>query len=170
MLDPRFRAQDGFDADWARKTMALVFLRYAQVRVIAVSNAAAWKMAPGSSLGHHRGPGGGHRGTGPDSRAPGIAVHRAAALEPRRRRLEAARPALGVTVIALRPRVEPAANAGLAKSGPGRFGFRCAVRSDLSKLARSTKLPAQGQSNMQGEAPSVPPVWLCPSACAAPGG
>jgi hypothetical protein len=37
MLDARFRAQDGLDAEWARKTMALVFLRFAQVRVIAVN-------------------------------------------------------------------------------------------------------------------------------------
>ena len=37
MLDLRFRAQDELDAEWARKTMALVFLRFNQVRVIAVS-------------------------------------------------------------------------------------------------------------------------------------
>jgi len=37
MLDARFRAQDELDADWARKTMTLVFLRFAQVRVIAVN-------------------------------------------------------------------------------------------------------------------------------------
>jgi hypothetical protein len=38
LLDERFRAQDELDADWARKTMTLVFLRYAQVRVVAVSS------------------------------------------------------------------------------------------------------------------------------------
>jgi hypothetical protein len=37
MLDPRFRAQDELDAEWARKTMTLVFLRFNQVRVIAVN-------------------------------------------------------------------------------------------------------------------------------------
>jgi hypothetical protein len=37
MLDLRFRAQDELDAEWARKTMALVFLRFNQVRVIAVN-------------------------------------------------------------------------------------------------------------------------------------
>ena len=36
-LDARFRAQDEFDADWARKTMTLMFLRYAQVRIVAAS-------------------------------------------------------------------------------------------------------------------------------------
>lgn len=38
MLGPHFRAQDGLDADWASKTMALMFLRYANVKVIAVSS------------------------------------------------------------------------------------------------------------------------------------
>jgi hypothetical protein len=37
MLDVRFRAQDELDAEWARKTMSLVFLRFKQVRVIAVN-------------------------------------------------------------------------------------------------------------------------------------
>lgn len=37
MLDTRFRAQDELDAEWARKTMTLVFLRFNQVRVIAVN-------------------------------------------------------------------------------------------------------------------------------------
>jgi hypothetical protein len=36
-LDARFRAQDELDADWARKTMTLMFLRYAQVRIVAAS-------------------------------------------------------------------------------------------------------------------------------------
>ena len=31
LLDAKFRAQDEYDADWARKTMTLMFLRYAQV-------------------------------------------------------------------------------------------------------------------------------------------
>lgn len=38
MLGPQFRAQDEWDADWASKTMALMFLRYANVKVIAVSS------------------------------------------------------------------------------------------------------------------------------------
>ncbi len=37
LLDPRFRAQDELDREWARKTMTLMFLRYAQVQVIAVT-------------------------------------------------------------------------------------------------------------------------------------
>ena len=37
LLGAKFRAQDTYDADWARKTMTLMFLRYAQVKVIAVS-------------------------------------------------------------------------------------------------------------------------------------
>jgi len=37
LLDPRFRAQDELDAEWARKTMTLVFQRFSQVRVIAVN-------------------------------------------------------------------------------------------------------------------------------------
>lgn len=40
LLDAKFRAQsgesDGLDREWARKTMALMFLRYQQVQVIAV--------------------------------------------------------------------------------------------------------------------------------------
>jgi len=40
LLDARFRAQDEFDRDWARKTMTLVFLRHAQVRVIAVTRSS----------------------------------------------------------------------------------------------------------------------------------
>jgi len=40
LLDPRFRAQDDLDREWARKTMALMFLRYAQVRVIAVTHSS----------------------------------------------------------------------------------------------------------------------------------
>ncbi|MDO8888538.1 MAG: hypothetical protein Q7V16_08140 [Hydrogenophaga sp.] len=36
-LDAAFLAQDGFDRDWARQTMTLMFLRYASVKVIAVT-------------------------------------------------------------------------------------------------------------------------------------
>ncbi|MDP2987523.1 MAG: hypothetical protein Q8N64_13075 [Hydrogenophaga sp.] len=36
-LDAAFLAQDGLDRDWARKTMTLMFLRYASVKVIAVT-------------------------------------------------------------------------------------------------------------------------------------
>lgn len=38
LLDERFRAQDEHDADWARKTMALVFLRHARVGVTVVTS------------------------------------------------------------------------------------------------------------------------------------
>lgn len=37
LLDPKFRAQDELDREWARKTMALMFLRYQNVKVIAVT-------------------------------------------------------------------------------------------------------------------------------------
>lgn len=50
LLDARFRAQDGYDADWARKTMTLLFLRYAQVKVIAVSRNSRID-PPGSPIG-----------------------------------------------------------------------------------------------------------------------
>jgi hypothetical protein len=50
MLDTRFRAQDEYDADWARKTMALMFLRYANVKVIAVTRSSRID-PPGSSIG-----------------------------------------------------------------------------------------------------------------------
>jgi len=36
-LDDSFQAQDGLDREWARKTMTLMFLRYASVKVIAVT-------------------------------------------------------------------------------------------------------------------------------------
>lgn len=36
-LDAGFAAQDGLDRDWARQTMTLMFLRYASVKVIAVT-------------------------------------------------------------------------------------------------------------------------------------
>ena len=51
MLDPRFRAQDELDADWARKTMTLMFLRYAQVRVVAVSSRSSLKDGANGTLG-----------------------------------------------------------------------------------------------------------------------
>jgi hypothetical protein len=50
MLDTRFRAQDEFDAEWARKTMALLFLRYANVKVIAVTRSSRVD-PPGSTIG-----------------------------------------------------------------------------------------------------------------------
>jgi hypothetical protein len=50
MLDTRFRAQDEFDAEWARKTMALLFLRYASVKVIAVTRSSRID-PPGSPIG-----------------------------------------------------------------------------------------------------------------------
>ena len=49
MLGPHFRAQDGLDAEWASKTMALMFLRYTNVKVIAVSSDSRID-PPGSSL------------------------------------------------------------------------------------------------------------------------
>lgn len=36
-LDAGFQAQDGLDREWARKTMTLMFFRYASVKVIAVT-------------------------------------------------------------------------------------------------------------------------------------
>lgn len=50
MLDTRFRAQDEHDAEWARKTMALMFLRYASVKVIAVTRSSRID-PPGSGIG-----------------------------------------------------------------------------------------------------------------------
>lgn len=50
MLDTRFRAQDEYDAEWARKTMALMFLRYANVKVIAVTRSSRID-PPGSGIG-----------------------------------------------------------------------------------------------------------------------
>ncbi len=37
MLHPRFRAQAELDREWARNTMTLLFLRYPNVRVVAVT-------------------------------------------------------------------------------------------------------------------------------------
>ena len=50
LLGAKFRAQDTYDADWARKTMTLMFLRYAQVKVIAVSRNSRID-PPGSPIG-----------------------------------------------------------------------------------------------------------------------
>ena len=50
MLDTRFRAQDEYDAEWVRKTMNLMFLRYANVKVIAVTRSSRIE-PPGSSIG-----------------------------------------------------------------------------------------------------------------------
>ncbi len=36
-LHPQFSAQQALDRDWARRTMALLFLRHKQVRVLALS-------------------------------------------------------------------------------------------------------------------------------------
>lgn len=51
MLDPRFRAQDELDIEWARKTMALVFLRFNQVRVIAVNRQSRIDEGSGARVG-----------------------------------------------------------------------------------------------------------------------
>lgn len=51
MLDARFRAQDELDAEWARKTMSLVFLRFAQVRVIAVNRQSRIDEGSGGRVG-----------------------------------------------------------------------------------------------------------------------
>lgn len=50
LLDPHFRAQDEHDTEWARKTMALMFLRYAHVKVIAVTRSSRIE-PPGSEVG-----------------------------------------------------------------------------------------------------------------------
>jgi hypothetical protein len=47
LLDAKFRAQDELDREWARKTMALVFLRYQNVKVIAVSRSSSLDPAAG---------------------------------------------------------------------------------------------------------------------------
>lgn len=51
MLDARFRAQDELDAEWARKTMTLVFLRFNQVRVIAVNRQSRIDEGSGGRVG-----------------------------------------------------------------------------------------------------------------------
>ena len=47
LLDAKFRAQDDLDREWARKTMALMFLRYQQVKVIAVARSSRVDPAAG---------------------------------------------------------------------------------------------------------------------------
>lgn len=53
LLDAKFRAQsgesDGLDREWARKTMALMFLRYQQVKVIAVTRSSRVDAAGGQT-------------------------------------------------------------------------------------------------------------------------
>jgi len=53
LLDPKFRAQsgesEGLDREWARKTMALMFLRYQQVKVIAVTRSSRVDAAGGQT-------------------------------------------------------------------------------------------------------------------------
>lgn len=49
LLDAKFRAQDELDREWARKTMALMFLRYQQVKVIAVSRRSEVDAAGGQT-------------------------------------------------------------------------------------------------------------------------
>lgn len=50
-LDKRFRAQDEFDAQWARKTMLLLFHRYTQVKVVSLGRQT--RVDPGSPLTGH---------------------------------------------------------------------------------------------------------------------
>lgn len=50
-LDKRFRAQDEFDAQWARKTMLLLFHRYAQIKVVSLGRQT--RVDPGSPLTGH---------------------------------------------------------------------------------------------------------------------
>ncbi|MBC9249037.1 hypothetical protein A9179_01985 [Pseudomonas alcaligenes] len=40
-LHPQFRAQQQYDRQWAQRTMALLFLRHKQVRVLALSKSSA---------------------------------------------------------------------------------------------------------------------------------
>lgn len=49
LLDAKFRAQDDLDREWARKTMALMFLRYQQVKVIAVTRSSRVDAAGGQT-------------------------------------------------------------------------------------------------------------------------
>lgn len=51
MLDPRFRAQDELDTEGAHKTMTLVFLRFAQVRVISVNRQSRIDEGSGGRVG-----------------------------------------------------------------------------------------------------------------------
>jgi hypothetical protein len=53
LLDAKFRAQsgesEGLDREWARKTMGLMFLRYQQVKVIAVTRSSRVDAAGGQT-------------------------------------------------------------------------------------------------------------------------
>ena len=40
LLDEQFRAQDDLDREWARRTMGLLFMRYANVKVVALSRSS----------------------------------------------------------------------------------------------------------------------------------
>lgn len=52
-LHPQFTAQQQYDRDWAERTMALMFLRHKQVRVLAISQSS--EVDPTySSKGHTR--------------------------------------------------------------------------------------------------------------------
>ncbi|MEX6503870.1 hypothetical protein [Pseudomonas zhanjiangensis] len=50
-LHPQFGAQQAHDRDWARRTMALLFLRHKQIRVIALSK-RSWLDPSYSDRGH----------------------------------------------------------------------------------------------------------------------
>lgn len=49
LLDAKFRAQDDLGREWARKTMVLMFLRYQQVKVIAVTRRSRVDAAGGQT-------------------------------------------------------------------------------------------------------------------------
>lgn len=50
-LHPGFQAGEGLDRDWAKRTMTLMFLRYAQVRIVAVTRNSRIDMGS-SQVGH----------------------------------------------------------------------------------------------------------------------
>ena len=37
MLDPQFRAQQDLDRDWAKRTMTLMFLQHATIKIVALT-------------------------------------------------------------------------------------------------------------------------------------
>lgn len=50
-LHPNFQAGEGMDREWAKRTMALIFLRYAHIRIVAVTRSS--RIDTGSSqVGH----------------------------------------------------------------------------------------------------------------------
>ncbi|MCW5668811.1 MAG: hypothetical protein KIT86_04055 [Hydrogenophaga sp.] len=50
-LHPNFQAGEGMDREWAKRTMALMFLRYAHIRIVAVTRSS--RIDTGSSqVGH----------------------------------------------------------------------------------------------------------------------